>query len=119
MTNRKSKIFFRNLLYQSFDLRYYMPYFRMKIFLTPKFDLFESNIRIIISDDVLNSRISDLCKAFISRGYPTSMVQRISKKVLNTKRDLSVIVKKSVINNDAVVSNNVRIVSILALMKCC
>ena len=47
------------------------------------------------------------------------MVQRISKKVLNTKRDLSVIVKKSVINNDAVVSNNVRIVSILALMKCC
>ena len=41
--------------------------------------------RIIVSDDVLKLRIADLCKAFISCGYPTSMVQRISNKVMNIK----------------------------------
>ena len=33
------KFFFHNLLYQRFDLRYYMPYFGVQIFLTPKSDL--------------------------------------------------------------------------------
>ena len=56
--------------------------------------------RIIVSDEVLKLRIADLCKAFISCGYPTSMVQHISNKVVNVKRDLSVLIRKE--------SNNLR-----------
>ena len=71
-----------------------------------------SRRRIIVSDDILKLRIADLCKAFISCGYPTSMVQRISGKVVNIKRDLNVLIKK--VSSNAPRhhrTDNVRIVS--------
>ena len=69
--------------------------------------------RIIVSDDILKDRIADLCESFKSCGYPTSLVQRISNRVLNTKRDLSVLIKSDVNNDSSTMSptNNVRIVS--------
>ena len=39
ITNKASKRVFRNPLYQRFDLRYYMPYFGVKTFLTLRRDL--------------------------------------------------------------------------------
>ena len=60
----------------------------------------------------MKRRISDLCKAFVSCGYPSSMVKRISDKVLASKRDLTLIKKNKTTNNPAnLPTNNVRIVS--------
>ena len=42
--------------------------------------------RIINSQTRLEIRMKDLCEAFIKCGYPTSMVENISKKVLNQPR---------------------------------
>ena len=50
--------------------------------------------RIIISNDILKIRISELCKSFVSCGYPKSMVERISNKVLTVCRDLNVLINK-------------------------
>ena len=50
--------------------------------------------RIIISNNILKISIAELCESFVSCGYPTSMVQRISKKVLSVNRDLSVLIKR-------------------------
>ena len=68
--------------------------------------------RIIISNDILRSRLAELSDSFVSCGYPTSMVQRISTKVLNVKRDLNVLIKKKSANkNDVAPAHNVRIIS--------
>ena len=75
--------------------------------------------RIIISHDVLKSRIAELCTSFVSCGYPTSLVNRISSKILTVRRDLNVLIKSrhtEVVddNTDSVPSppvHNVRIVS--------
>ena len=69
--------------------------------------------RIIISNDILKSRLAELCDSFISCGYPSSMVRRICDKVLNVNRDLNVLIKKKPVDNhpsDTCV-HNVRIVS--------
>jgi len=50
--------------------------------------------RIIISNDILKNRIAELCICFKCCGYPSSMVDRISKKVLNIPRDLNQLIKK-------------------------
>ena len=67
--------------------------------------------RIIISDDVLKLRISELCEAFISCGYPTSMVKRISSKVINISRDLNVLIKSKSKNTPCRSTDNVHIIS--------
>ena len=65
--------------------------------------------RIIVSDDILKLRIADLCKAFISCGYPTSMVKRIGDKVLGIPRNLNVLIRKD--TSPLPPTDNVRIVS--------
>ena len=72
--------------------------------------------RIIISHDVLKCRIAELCNSFVSCGYPKSLVNRISTKVLSMNRDLSVLIKNKVaVNGTLTVSNspihNIRIIS--------
>ena len=67
--------------------------------------------RIIISNDILKSRLAELCESFKSCGYPSSMVQRISEKVLNINRDLNVLIKKKPIVKSTPSTYNVRIVS--------
>ena len=68
--------------------------------------------RIIISNDILRSRIAELCDSFMACGYPSSMVKRISEKVLNVNRDLNVLIKKPVDKSSSVTSSHtVRIVS--------
>ena len=65
-------------------------------------------------NDILESRIAELCICFKSCGYPSSMVDRISKKVLNIPRDLNQLIKKKnivpTINSPTPVLN-VRIIS--------
>ena len=70
--------------------------------------------RIIISDDILKTRIAELCKSFVSCGYPTSMVNQISNKILAVPRDLNVLIKKKIHANNIPCTpptHNVRIVS--------
>ena len=70
--------------------------------------------RIIISNDILKIRISELCKSFVSCGYPKSMVERISNKVLTVCRDLNVLINKrhsSLNNTPSTQSHKVRIIS--------
>ena len=66
---------------------------------------------IIISDEILKLRIADLCKAFVSCGYPKSLVQRVSYKVLNVKRDLSLLIRNRVIDTPCHPNDHVYIVS--------
>ena len=69
--------------------------------------------RIIISNDILKSRIAELSESFISCGYPSSMVYRISNKILTVQRDLNVLIKKKTPDKSNVVTptHNVRIIS--------
>ena len=69
--------------------------------------------RIIISNDILKSRLAELCDSFTACGYPSSMVKRISEKVLNVNRDLNVLIKKKPADKSSPVTNThtVRIVS--------
>ena len=70
--------------------------------------------RIIISNDVLKIRITELCKSFVSCGYPKSMVERISCKVLSVCRDLNVLINKkhsSINDTPSTQTHKVRIVS--------
>ena len=69
--------------------------------------------RIIISNDILKIRIAELCKSFVSCGYPKSMVERISSKVLTVSRDLNALIKKhsSVDDTPSTQTHKVRVIS--------
>ena len=69
--------------------------------------------RIIISNDILKIRIAELCKSFVSCGYPKSMVERISSKVLTVSRDLNALIKKhsSVDVTPSTQTHKVRVIS--------
>ena len=74
--------------------------------------------RIIISHDVLKCRIAELCDSFVSCGYPASLVNRISRKVLSVSCDLNVLIKsRHTVADDNTASvpsppvHNVRIIS--------
>ena len=75
-------------------------------------ELYTHNV--LVSDELsylMKFRIADLCKAFVSCGYPKSLVQRISNKVLNVKRDLSTLIRNRVNDTPTHPNDNVRIVS--------
>lgn len=67
--------------------------------------------RIIICQDILKQRLTDLVECFLLCGYPKSLVNRISEKVLSMKRDLNILIKnKSELASDSP-GETIRIVS--------
>ena len=68
--------------------------------------------RIIICEDKLKERLDVLRECFTICGYPKSLVNRISEKVLKIKRDLNVLIKTHPLEGEDVRSNDtIRIVS--------
>ena len=62
-------------------------------------------------NDILKNRLAELSESFISCGYPSSMVYRISNKILTVQRDLNVLIKKKSPEKVVTPAHNVRIIS--------
>ena len=59
--------------------------------------------RIINSDERLKQRLQELSEAFKKAGYPSSMVDEITNKVLNSERDIAVKERKQQEVSDQVI----------------